>query len=173
MNKLARSVLTLVAVGGIALTAATPAFASGGTGGGGGGGTATGGGGGGSTTKGGVKDVPPVVVAAPCATLPSVTAPVGYYSTWAAVWNTVTVKSCSASTETVNVEVTETNVATGLVDYDIVIPMSLASNQNLSMVLDNDFAPFNTTYTVTAKVSDSSANVLATQSLIATTPPPQ
>ena len=171
MHKLTRTALTVVAAAGLALTTAAPAFASGGAGsggGGGGGGTVTGG----ATNKGGVKDVAPVAVA-PCATLPNVTAPVGYYSVWAAVWNTVTVKSCSAATETVNLEVTETNVATGSVDYDMVIPMSLTASQNVGMVLDNDFAPFDTTYSVTAKVSDTSGNVLATQSLVTTTPSPR
>jgi len=164
MQKFTRTALTVVAVAGLALTTAAPAFASGGTGSGGGGGTSTGG-----TNKGGVKDVTPLPVV-PCATLPSVTAPVGYYSVWAAVWNTVTVKSCSSSTEAVNLEVSETNVATGLVDYDMIIPMSLTAGQNIGMVLDNDFAPFDTTYTVTATVTDSSGSVLATQSLQATTP---
>jgi len=127
---------------------------------------------GGGVNKGGVNDTAPTVVA-PCATLSGLAAPVGYYSIWAAIWNTLTVKSCSTATETVNVEVTETNVATGLVDYDVIVPITLASAQNSSMVLDNDFAPFSTTYTVAMNVTDSTGAVLATGTVSATTPPPQ
>lgn len=127
---------------------------------------------GGGVNKGGVNDTTPTTPA-PCAALGNVSAPVGYYSVWAAIWNTFTVRSCSTATESVNVEVTETNVATGLVDYDMVVPIGLAAAQNTSMVLDNDFAPFNTTYTITMTVTDTSANVLATALVSATTPPPQ
>ena len=127
---------------------------------------------GGGVNKGGVNDTTPTTPA-PCAALGNVSAPVGYYSVWAAIWNTFTVRSCSTATESVNVEVTETNVATGLVDYDMIVPMGLAAAQNVSMVLDNDFAPFNTTYTITMTVTDTSANVLATALVSATTPPPQ
>jgi len=133
---------------------------------------ATGGGGGGGVNKGGVNDTTPAT-AAPCAALGNMSAPVGYYSTYAAIWNTFTLRSCSSSTETVNVEVTETNQATGLIDYDVVYPFSLIAAQNASMVLDNDFAPFNTTYTVGFTATDASGNVLATGSVVATTPPPQ
>ena len=135
--------------------------------------TAGGGGtGGGGVNKGGVNDTAPAT-AAPCAALGNMSAPVGYYLTYAAIWNTFTVRSCSSSTETVNVEVTETNQATGLVDYDVVFPLTLIAAQNSSMVLDNDFAPFNTTYTVGFTATDASGNVLATGSVVATTPPPQ
>jgi uncharacterized repeat protein (TIGR01451 family) len=126
----------------------------------------------GGVCKGGVCDTT-TTTAAPCALLGSVSAPVGYYSVWAAIWNTMTVTSCSTTSEIINIEVTETNVATGLVDYDVVVPTTLTASQNLSMVLDNDFAPFNTTYTVTITVRDASANVLATAAVNATTPPPQ
>lgn len=64
-------------------------------------------------------------------------------------------------------------MATGLVDYDMIVPIGLAAAQNVSMGLDNDFAPVNTTYTITMTVTDSSANVLATALASATTPPPQ
>ena len=125
-----------------------------------------------ASIKNGVNDVAPTAPT-PCATLNGLAAPTGYYLTWAAIWNTFTVKSCSTSTESVNVEVTETNTATGTIDYDVVMPMSLLSAQNISMVLDNDFAPFNTAYTVAFTVTDASANVLASGSIAATTPPPQ
>lgn len=134
-----------------------------------------GGGGGGGVNKGGVNDpTAPTLVATPCATLANMSAPTGYYLTWAAIWNTFTLKSCSSVTETVNVEVTETNQATGAVDYDVIYPFSLLSAQNLSMVLDNDFAPFNTTYTVGFTATDpSSGAVLSTGSAVVTTLPPQ
>ena len=129
-------------------------------------------GGGGGANKGGVNDTAPAT-AAPCAALGSMSAPVGYYLTNAAIWNTFTVRSCSSSVETVNVEVTESNQATGLVDYGVIFPLTLIAAQNASMVLDNDFAPFNTTYTVAFTATDSSGNVLSTGSVVATTPPPQ
>jgi uncharacterized repeat protein (TIGR01451 family) len=128
--------------------------------------------GGGGVNKGGVNDTTPAP-ATPCATLAAVSAPVGYYSVWAAIWNTFTIRSCSSSTQTVNVRVTETNVATGSIDYDLTMPLSLLGGQNSSMVLDNDFAPFDTTYRVDMTATDASGNVLSTGSVLATTPPPQ
>lgn len=128
----------------------------------------------GGLCKGGIcdstsSDVPPV----PCATFVSVSAPVGYYSTWAAVWNTFTVQSCSNGTLNYTVEVVETDSADGSVDYDVIYPLTLAGGANQGLVLDNDFAPFNTTYDITYTLRDSNNNVLATSSTRATTPPPQ
>lgn len=128
--------------------------------------------GGGGANKGGVNDVAPTL-AAPCAALGGLAAPVGYYSVWAAIWNTLTVRSCSASTESLTIDVTETNQATALADYHVVVPVTLLAGQNSSMVLDNDFAPFNTSYVVTMSVFDASGNLLTTGSVTATTPPPQ
>lgn len=128
----------------------------------------------GGVCKGGVCDTVPAPVAAACATLTNVTAPVGYYSVYAAVWNDFTIQSCSTRSETVTVQVTETNVATGSVDYDVVYPIVLFGGQNASFVLDNDFAPFNTTYTIGYTVRDSATGtVLGTASTTATTPPPR
>jgi uncharacterized repeat protein (TIGR01451 family) len=127
---------------------------------------------GGGINKNGVNDVPGTTTVA-CASLLSVSAPVGYYSVWAAVWNTFTVRSCANGSESLNVRVTETNASTGLVDYDITVPLTLGGGANSSMVLDNDFAPFNTTYNIAFTVSDLSGNSLATASVTATTPPPQ
>lgn len=138
--------------------------------------SATGGGGGvnsGGVNAGGVNDTGTGTTAAPCAALGNLSAPVGYYLTWAAIWNTFTARSCSTSTESITVEVTETNAATGLVDYDVVYPITLLAAQNASMVLDNDFAPFSTTYTVGFTARDAAGNVLSTGSVLATTPPPQ
>jgi uncharacterized repeat protein (TIGR01451 family) len=116
----------------------------------------------------------PTPVAASCASLRNISAPVGYYASWAAIWNTLTVTSCSTSTETVNVQVTETNIATGQVEYDVMYQLMLTASQNYSMILDNDFAPFNTTYTVQMTVFDNSSGAVLTQaSVAATTPPPR
>jgi hypothetical protein len=143
------------------------------TGGGGGGG------GGGGASSGGIKDVapvpvpppPPVVLAPPCATFTSATAPVGYYLSWAAVWNDFTIRSCSASPQTYSVHVTESDVATGLVGYDTTAAYSVGASQQVSGILDNDFAPFDTTYTISMTVSDSSGNVLDSRTLGAVTLP--
>ena len=126
----------------------------------------------GGVNKGGVNDTAPLP-ATPCAVFGGLSAPVGYYLTWAAIWNTFTIRSCSANIDAVNVEVTETNVLTGAVDYDVIYPISLLSGQNSSMVLDNDFAPFNTTYSIGFTATDATGTVLATGSVMATTPPPQ
>jgi uncharacterized repeat protein (TIGR01451 family) len=125
----------------------------------------------GGVCKGGVCDTVPQPQAASCAVLTSVTAPVGYYSVWAAVWNDFTIQSCSTTMETVTVQVTERNVANGGIEYDITYPVTLQPGQNLGMVLDNDFAPFNTTYDISYTVRDSSGTVLGTASTRATTPP--
>lgn len=126
----------------------------------------------GGVCKGGICDTVPAPIAAPCATLTAVSAPVGYYSIWAAIWNTYTIQSCSTGSEAVTVQVQETNVATGSVDYDITYPMSLVAGQNSGIVLDNDFAAYSTTYSVTFTVRDSSGTVLSTGSTTATTPGP-
>jgi hypothetical protein len=180
-----------VTVGIFAIVAGSPALASGGktAGGGttptGGGGTGTGGGGGGGGGGGSRAGINDVVVPAPapvpqppagppCATFTNISAPVGYYLTWAAVWNTYTVLGCSPGSHSVNVQVTETNTATGLVDYDVTMSHVLTGNQNASMVLDNDFAPFNTDYRVTMTATDAGTGaVLDTQSLTVTTPAPR
>ena len=124
----------------------------------------------GGVCKGGVCDTVPVASTASCAVLTNVTAPVGYYSIWAAVWNDFTIQSCSTSTENVVVEVQETNVATGNVEYSQLYAVSLVPSQNVGVVLDNDFAPFNTTYNITYTVRDGLGNVLDTASVQATTP---
>jgi uncharacterized repeat protein (TIGR01451 family) len=127
----------------------------------------------GGVCKGGVCDTVPAPVGVPCAILTSVTAPVGYYSVWAAIWNTFTLQSCSTGNESLTIQVTETNVATGSVDYNAVVALALTPSQNFGMVLDNDFAPFNITYAIAYTVRDSSGTVLSTASATATTPAPR
>jgi hypothetical protein len=53
------------------------------------------------------------------------------------------------------------------------VAMTVGGGGNSSMVLDNDFHAFDTTYSTTATVADLSGNSLATASVAATTPPPQ
>ncbi|MFM2078609.1 MAG: hypothetical protein RJA49_2499 [Actinomycetota bacterium] len=127
----------------------------------------------GGVCKGGVCDSVPTAIAAPCAVLTSVSAPVGYYSTFAAVWNTFTVQSCSTSLETITVDVVETDIADGSVDYTSTYAVSLNPSQNLGIVLDNDFAPFDTTYDVSYTVKDGQGNVLGTSTVRVTTPSPR
>jgi uncharacterized repeat protein (TIGR01451 family) len=125
----------------------------------------------GGVCKGGVCDTVPAPVATPCVVLTNVTAPVGYYSIWAAIWNDFTLQSCSTGPESLSVQVTETDVRSGSIIYDVVMPTALQSGQNLGYVLDNDFAPFSTTVSISYTVRDTSGNVLATASTTATTPP--
>jgi hypothetical protein len=151
----------------LALAVAAPAaLASGGAGGGG-----TGGGGGGGGAKVVVPPPAPTAPGAPCATL-NVSAPVGYYAIWAALWNEYTVKSCSTGgPQTYWVRLVNTDTATGLVAYDVTTPHSLSAGQNVRNVLDNDVALFSTTYSVDVSVSDGAGNVIASRSIAATTPP--
>lgn len=191
--------LTTMAVGVLMLGAASPALASGGkangggatsagggggaSGGGGGGGGGNPSGGGGGANSGGVNDTAPPPAPAPaptpaptgppCATFQSATAPVGYYSIYAAVWNDYTLRDCSPQAEDVDVEVIDSDCTTGRVDYDVTYLNPLSAGQNLSMVIDNDFAPFDTTYCVTYIARDLATGVeLDRSTLTATTPPP-
>jgi hypothetical protein len=125
----------------------------------------------GSVCKGGTCDLVPTVQAAPCAVLTSVTAPVGYYLTFAAIWNTYTLQSCSSSSETVSVQVQELNTLTGAIDYDVTWYVTLTPSQNFSMVLDNDFAAYSTPYHISFTVRDASGNVLNSAATTANTPP--
>src|SRR4051794_675675 len=172
MQKMIRGAVVAASV--LALTVASPAMArqgltsGGGSGGGGGGGSLSSGG----VNSGGVKDgTDPAVV--PCATLSNVSAPVGYYSTFAAIWNDYTVRSCATGTTTVNVTVTNTNVATGQVDYSATIPYTIGAGSNVGAVVDNDFAPFDTAYNVRIEARDNGGNLLDSSSLSATTPSPK
>jgi hypothetical protein len=73
----------------------------------------------------------------------------------------------------VNVQATETDAATGALAYNVTVAYGLTAGQSASGVLDNDFAPFDTNYAVTYRVTDTSGNLLDTQSTAATTPPPR
>jgi hypothetical protein len=165
--------------GGGGTTATTTA-----TGGGGGGGTGGGGGGGGGTqtqNRGGTDPAQTTTTPAPapapqqpgCATFTSTSAPVGYYLTFAALWHDYQVKSCNTLGENVSVRVTDVNRATGASDYTVTVPYGLAAGGGVTGVLDNDFAPFSTTYDIKMEILDQGGNVLDTSQLSATTPDPR
>ena len=135
---------------------------------------------------GGVNDAPtpapaPIVVPTPsgppgppCAAFQSASAPVGYYSIYAALWNDYTIRDCADHAEDVDVEVVDADCESGRVDYDVTYLNPLSANQNLSMVLDNDFAPFSTSYCITYTATDVATGAqLDRTTLAATTPPPQ
>jgi len=181
-----RRMLTTMAVAALMLGAASPAMGSGKAAGGG----ATGGGGGGGGNRGGVNGggandpvaSPPAPAPASaadpstpaCATFQSATAPVGYYLTYAAVWNDYTIRDCSGRTENVNVEVIDADCSTGRVDYDVVYPNLIGAGQNFAAVLDNDFAPFDTSYCITYTARDALTGAQLDQAtLTATTPAPR
>jgi hypothetical protein len=168
--------------------------ATGGAGVGGGGGSASGGGGGvnsGGVNGGGANDPvatptatpapapAPVLVPDPgppstpgCATFQSATAPVGYYLTFAALWNDYTIRSCATRTENVDVEIDDVDCTTGQVGYTVTIPSTITPNQSWALVADNDFAPFNTSYCITYTARDADLGTQLDQAtLTATTPP--
>jgi hypothetical protein len=157
--------------------AAAPALASGGSGGGGGGGTSTGGGSpipvATPTPKpndGGPSGGPS---STPCATFQSATAPVGYWFTFAAVWNDYTVRSCSQRTESIEVEIDDVDCSSGRVDYDVTLTHLLRATQAATESADNDFAPFDTSYCVTYTAIDPGTRAQLDQATLqAVTPPP-
>jgi hypothetical protein len=188
------SVLALMIAAPAAVASGGKAFGGGATGGGGGGGSTTttttvgggggGGGGGNQTQNRGVTDPAqtttptpaPAPVAPPqpgCATFTSTSAPVGYYLTFAALWHDYQVKSCNSQIENVFVRVTDVNRATGASDYSVTVPYGLAGNGGATGVIDNDFAPFTTTYDIKMEILDQGGNVLDTSQLSATTPDPR
>jgi hypothetical protein len=183
------SVLALLVAVPAAIASGGKAFGGGATGGGGGGTTTTttttggggGGGGGGTQTQNrGATDPAQTTAPAPpppsspgCATFTATSAPVGYYLTFAALWHDYQVKSCNSLPENVSVRVTDVNRATGAADYTVTVPYGLASGGGVTGVLDNDFAPFSTTYDIKMELVDQSNNVLDTSLLTATTPDPR
>jgi hypothetical protein len=183
--------LALMVAAPAAVASGGKAFAGGATGGGGTTTTTTttAGGGGGGGTGGGTQTqnrgaTDPALTTAPapapaptgpaCATFTSATAPVGYYLTYAALWHDYQVKSCNNQTENVSVRATDVNRATGASDYTVTVPYTLASGGgSVTGVLDNDFAPFSTTYDIKMELVDQAGNVLDTSLLTATTPDPR
>lgn len=138
-----------LAVGGlVSALSLSPAFASGGSAGGGGGGSAT---------------------LAPAAQISSFSAPTGKYKSWAAIWANFTVKNTGPA-EYLTISIKETNTATGNVDWSRSFTTWLANNNSASGTFDNDFAPWETTYSVEFTVTETSTGtVLATASANAST----
>jgi hypothetical protein len=147
-----KTFLAAVLVSSFAMSAPAVAGAAGGPSGGG----SSGGGGGAS-----------------CATLSGTSAPTGLFQgTFAAIWNTFTVKNCTGVAQTLFVEVTDTNLATGAVEWDQLLPFNLTQNQSQGWVSDFDNALYGTSYKVTFTVRDNfNSSVLGTWSTTVTTPP--
>ena len=130
------------------------AFASGGVnsggvnsgGGGGGGGTTT------STT---------------CGQITTFSNSTGYYSVWAAIWTQFAVSSSCVTPA--NWQMTYTNGTTGAVDF----ARSSTTAYMPSGTIDEDWAAFSTTYTVTLTVTDSNGIVLDSRSALVTTKAPK
>ncbi len=166
--------------GGVVATGGGAAAGGAAAGGGSAGGGSAGGGGGGGAARGtGVDPTPPpppppppppAPAAVPCGALTAASATVGHYLAGAAVWNNFTIWNCAAGTESVNVEAIETDAISGQVAYDVTTSYGMGIGQSIQGVLDNDFAPFATTYTVTYNLTDASGNLLDTKSTSATTP---
>jgi hypothetical protein len=174
MQKLMRRSAVTAVVAALAVAPTAMAFGGAGSGGGGGGtarpvATGGGGGGGGGVNKGGVKDTGTTAAPA-CATITSVGAPVGYFSTFAALWNEYSVKSCGTGTQNLTMTITNTNRLTGAVEFSYVAPVILTAGQNSSGMVDNDFAPFSTDYDVSFDLRDGKGTPLDTQTIQATTP---
>jgi len=149
-----------VAVAGaaVALAAFAPAaMASGGLDSGGSGGG--GGGGGGGTT---VTTTAPAPTS--CATITGFSNTTGYYSVFAAIWTKFSFSS-TCSTQ-VTMRMTYLNGNTGNVDFSASTPINTGT-------IDEDWGAFNTPYTVTISLTDSSGAVLASQTAVITTKPPK
>jgi hypothetical protein len=103
-----------------------------------------------------------------CAPIASLTNTVGYYRSWAAIWTTFTLPACEVGTAG-TWDMTFHNDDTGQIDYErrasYVVPSS-----GYSAVVDDDFAPFSTNYTVTLTLTDSNG-VRTSRSASTTTKP--
>jgi hypothetical protein len=142
-----------------ALAFAPPALASGGLDSGGSGG---GGGGGGTTTT------TTTTSSSSCAKITAFSNSTGYYSIWAAIWTSYGISSsCSGQ---VNWQMTYFDGNTGAVDFS---RSGYFYGSGTSGTVDEDWAAFSTPYTVTLTVTDSTGNVLATQSAVVTTKSPK
>ena len=152
----------------VALAAAPAAFARGG------GSTSSGGVNSGGVNSGGVNSGGGGTVA-PCATFASASATVGYYSSWAALWNTYSIRSCATSggAQTYTLRIRDIDPTGAAAAYDVSLAYALSPGQNVGGVLDNDFAAFSTAYDVEYTLSSSNGGVLASWTASATTPAPR
>lgn len=133
------------------------AYASGGVSGGGG----TGSGGGGSAGGGSATSI------ASCATIGSLSSTTGYFESWAAIWTPFSITNKCATP--VNWQMTYVNNTTGVLEFEEDGSTSTAA----SGTVDEDWAAFSTTYTVTMTVTDATGAVLATRTSLATTKAPR
>jgi hypothetical protein len=132
---------------------AAPAQASGSNSGGGGTG------GGGKTTAG----------SGTCAPIASYNVTTGYYQQWAATWAAFTLAPCQVGA-TGWWDVQYLNDGTGQIDFERSGGYTLTST-GYSYTLDDDFGPFDTTYTVTLTTTDSTGAQASRSSTITTRSP--
>jgi hypothetical protein len=109
-----------------------------------------------------------------CATITNMNASGGYSpgsTTVGAIWSGYTVQNCGGA-DWFDMSMTETNQATGIVDWSYNTSSTVASRNTTGVgLVDNDYAPTATTYTVTVKVRrHSTGEELASRSLVASTP---
>lgn len=116
----------------------------------------------------------PAARVAGCATITNMNASGGYApgsTTVGAIWAGYTVQNCGGN-DWYDISMTETNQATGNVDWSYNSSAIVAPRTTTGVgLVDNDYAPTATTYTVTVKVKEhSTGEELASRSLVASTP---
>jgi hypothetical protein len=124
-----------------------------------------------STTK---TVATPAARVASCAVITNMNASGGYNpgsTSIGAIWSGYTVQNCGGS-DWFDMSLTETNQATGTVDWSYNTSSTVASRNSTGVgLVDNDYAPTSTTYTVTVDVRrHSTGEELASRSLVASTP---
>jgi hypothetical protein len=92
-------------------------------------------------------------------------------TTVGAIWSGYTAQNCGGS-DWFDISMTETNQATGIVDWSYNSSATVAPRSTTGVgLVDNDYAPTATTYAVTVKVREhSTGEELASRSLVASTP---
>ncbi|MDQ2826349.1 MAG: hypothetical protein M3Y04_05245 [Actinomycetota bacterium] len=89
-----------------------------------------------------------------------------------AIWSGYTVQNCGGA-DWFDMSLTETNQATGIVDWSYNTSSTIAARNTAGVgLVDNDYAPTSTIYTVTVKVRrHSTGEELVSRSMVASTPP--
>lgn len=124
---------------------------------GGGGGSA--GGGGGSAGGGGVTG---------CVSLTQLSNTVGYFSSYAAIWTKQSfTETCGGGGVTWRLDYR--NSSTGSIEHSV----SGLSRNSYNGTIDDDYAPFSTSYNLTLTVTDERGVVQLVQNTAATTPAPK
>jgi hypothetical protein len=95
----------------------------------------------------------------------------GYYKQWAATWAAFSLAPCSLGA-TGLWDIQYHNDNTGQIDFERSGYYTLAST-GFSYTLDDDFGPFDTTYTVTLTVTDANGVQTSRSSTITTRSPKQ